>query len=119
MSHAQRALFIIRMGIGTIFLIFGCIKLMGGMQTWTFLGSQMALFGITFAPVFWGFCAMLSELLGGLSLVTGRYMRYVLPFTMCNMVVAIVMLTSQGQAYAQYSYPLSMLAVLIGLFFSE
>jgi putative oxidoreductase len=119
MSHAQRALFIIRMGIGLLYIIFGCTKLIGGMQTWGFLGSQMALFGITFAPAFWGFCAMLSELLGGLSMVMGRYMRYVLPFTMCTMLVALVMHISQGHDFNLYSFPLSMMIILIGLIFSE
>lgn len=46
---------IIRVGIGTMIMLHGFPKLMGGPDTWVFLGGAMENFGITFAPMFWGF----------------------------------------------------------------
>lgn len=116
-SQGNLSLWIIRTGIGILFCIFGIIKLMGGPQTWTFLGSAMSTLGITFMPMAWGLCASLVELLGGLSLVTNRFTKIGAALISCVMIVAFIMLFSQGKDFASYSYPLTMLIIMLGLIF--
>jgi putative oxidoreductase len=50
------ALLILRIGIGTSFvLVYGLGKITGGPGTWANLGQNVALFGVTVWPAFWGF----------------------------------------------------------------
>ncbi len=46
-------LFLLRVGIGLIFIRHGYPKLMGGQEEWLWLGSKMSHLGITAAPVLW------------------------------------------------------------------
>jgi len=104
----------IRVGMGISFMIHGYFKLMGGSTKWLWLGQQMSMFGITFAPVLWGFCAMLSELIGGTCLTIGLGTRIAAFFLSCVMFVALVFHIKQGDPYSQLSFPLSQLIVFIG-----
>lgn len=106
---------IIRIGIGTLFMGHGFLKLQGGMQQWQWLGSQMGNFGIHFAPAFWGFCAMCAELLGGVALTVGFCTRVAAVLICCVMIVAIVYHVSNGDGYTKISFPLSELIIMIGL----
>ena len=54
-------LFVIRTGIGLIFIRHGFPKLLNGVGEWQWLGNQMANLGITFAPVMWGFIASCTK----------------------------------------------------------
>ena len=109
------SLWIIRTGIGILFCIFGTLKLIGGPQTWTFLGSAMETLGITFAPTIWGICASLAELIGGIALVFNRFVKIGAILISCVMIVACIMLINQGKDFAAYSYPITMLIIMLGL----
>ncbi len=108
-------LFILRVGIGLIFMWHGFPKLIGGPEKWLWFGNQMSYFGITFAPVFWGFCAAASEFFGGIALVLGFYTRIAAFFIGCVMFVALVMHVSKGDAFGTFSHPLSLLIVFLSL----
>ena len=56
---------ILRAGIGISIMLHGIPKLTGGVETWTYIGGSMSIFGITFAPAFWGFLAAVAEAIGG------------------------------------------------------
>ncbi len=114
-SANQIALLIIRVGVGLIFVGHGSLKIMGGTQTWLWLGSQMANFGITFWPMAWGLSATASEFLGGLCLTFGFCTRVAAFFMSTVMVVAFRYHMAHGDPYALYSYPATMLTVLIAL----
>ncbi|MDZ4150873.1 DUF5661 family protein [Methylicorpusculum sp.] len=107
-------MFIIRVGVGLIFVGHGFLKIMGGPETWLWLGSQMANFGIAAWPTAWGFAAMASEFLGGICLTLGFATRIAAFFMSTVMIVAFRYHMAHGDAYALYSYPLTMLAVLVG-----
>jgi putative oxidoreductase len=107
----------IRIATGLIFMVHGWGKLTGGIPTWTWLGSQMAHFGITFLPVFWGFLAMLAELGGGLCLALGFCTRIAAAALIFTMLVAISYHLSNGDNFNdRWSHPFTLLLIFIGLF---
>ena len=74
--NAENGHVILRVGLGfTSFFLRGIWQLAGGPERWEELGGAMAHFGITFAPVFWGLMAALTEAVGGLCLLIGLFVR--------------------------------------------
>jgi putative oxidoreductase len=106
---------IIRIGIGILFIGHGFLKLIRGKPEWQWTGEQMANLGITFAPIFWGICAMLSEFVGGICLTLGLATRLATPFMSFVMLVAIVHHIKKGDSYGYISFPLSQMIIFIGL----
>jgi len=109
---------IIRSGIGILFIGHGYSKLIKGVPEWKWAGEQMANIGITFAPILWGICAMISELGGGICLTLGLGTRIAVCFMSFTMCVAIIHHLKKGDSYGYVSFPLSQLIILIGLFFA-
>ena len=114
----QLGLAIIRVGVGILFIGHGSLKIYRGVGELTWTGEQMANLGIRFAPLFWGICAMLSEFLGGISLTLGLATRLTTPFMSFTMLVAIIYHLKKGDPYGYYSFPMSQLAVFVGIFFA-
>ena len=106
-------LLVLRIGIGIIFIFHGLPKLMGGVETWTQLGSTMSVMGITFAPVFWGFMAAATEVGGGLFIIFGLLHRLVALMLIFTMVVALLVHVSAGDPFAVYSNALKALVVFV------
>ncbi|MEM9407677.1 MAG: DoxX family protein, partial [Acidobacteriota bacterium] len=64
-NSTDLALLVLRLGFGvSMFAFHGWGKISGGPELWERLGGVMALFGISFAPVFWGLLAALAESVG-------------------------------------------------------
>ncbi len=106
-------LLVLRVGIGVIFIFHGLPKLMGGVETWTQLGSTMSVMGITFAPAFWGFMAAATEVGGGLFIIFGLLHRLVALMLIFTMVVALLVHVSAGDPFAVYSNALKALVVFV------
>lgn len=88
-SSIDLALLVLRVGIGVSFVfVYGWTKISGGPGTWASLGENMALFGITVWPTFWGFMAALAEFGGGICLMLGLFFRPVLVLMLATMGVA-------------------------------
>lgn len=109
---------ILRIGIGIMFLLHGFPKLMGGIQTWEFLGSQMSAVGINFAPVFWGFMAAISESLGGLLLILGLFTRPAAFLMLFTMLIATLMHLTNGDGLKGASHAIELGIVFISLIIS-
>ncbi|PSQ93378.1 MAG: DoxX family protein, partial [Bacteroidetes bacterium QH_2_63_10] len=78
-SSVDLALLVLRVGIGISFVfVYGWAKISGGPGTWANLGENMALFGVTAWPTFWGFMAAATEFGGGILLMLGLLFRPVL-----------------------------------------
>lgn len=114
-TSQEIGLFIIRVGIGAIFVAHGFPKLTGGMEKWIEIGSAMKSLGITFAPAAWGFAAACSEFFGGIALIIGLYPQIASFFIGCVMAVALTMHIANGDSFMIYSHPLSILIVMVGL----
>lgn len=97
-SSVDLALLVLRVGIGVSFVfVYGWAKITGGMGTWTDLGGNMAMFGITVWPALWGFMAALTEFGGGILLMLGLFFRPVLVFLLLTMTVATASHLAAGE----------------------
>lgn len=108
----------IRIGLGLTFLfIHGGPKLLGGPERWARVGHAMQVFGIDFAPTFWGLIAALSEFVGGLLLMLGLFFPWALiPPTLTLLVAALGYLT--GLIPGSLWYPLEIAVVFVALMFT-
>ena len=106
---------VLRVGIGILFIGHGYPKLIGGASQWLWLGQQMGNLGITFVPLFWGFCAALSECVGGICLTLGLGTRIAASFMAFTMFVAVVHHIAKGDSYGGISFPLSQMIIFIAL----
>jgi len=97
-SSVDLALLVLRIGIGISFVYaYGWAKISGGPTQWVDLGENMALFGITFWPTFWGFMAAATEFVGGMCLMLGLLFRPVLGLLLVVMVVAFSSHVAAGE----------------------
>ncbi|WP_212001130.1 DoxX family protein [Chitinophaga sp. HK235] len=112
-DNKQIAFLVLRIGLGILFVIFGIQKLQGGTATWEFLGGTLKTIGISKWPAFWGLLATLSELLGGIALITGFFIRPAAVALLGTMIVATLFKVASGAPFAEVSYPLAMGIVFI------
>ncbi len=97
-------LLILRIGLGTMFIIHGGTKLLAGPELWEKVGGAMGNFGISFAPTFWGLMAAMSEFGGGVCLVLGFFMRPACAFMAFTMAVALSMHFKNGDSIGTWSH---------------
>ncbi|HBG41668.1 MAG TPA: DoxX family protein [Porphyromonadaceae bacterium] len=108
-------LLVLRIGIGISFFFHGLPKVMGGVEGWTQVGSTMALFGLDFAPAFWGFMAAMAETVGGILFALGFLFRPASLMMAFTMIVALIMHLSNGDAFLQYSHALESLILFAAM----
>ncbi len=103
-KHRDEGLFLLRLGIGVMFICHGYPKLMAGPETWTMLGGALSAMSINFAPALMGFLAAIAEFLGGILLVLGLLTRPACLFLVITMIVAAVMHISRNDSFIVYSH---------------
>ena len=103
-------LLILRVVIGSSFMIHGYPKLEGGESTWVWLGNAA---GLSLFPVFWGLCAALSEFFGGLLIIIGLKARWAGLFNSLTMLGAIVYHFGKNESIL---HPLELFAVSLFIF---
>ncbi len=108
-------LFVLRLGVGGMFLAHGLPKLMGGPAFWEKLGGAMAFFGVTFWPAAWGLMAALAESLGGIALMAGVFVRPFAALMLFVMVVAVRMHVALGQDFNAWSHAAELGIVFLSL----
>lgn len=113
--YRDYGLLVIRVGVGVIFMFHGWPKITGGVEMWERLGGAMSVFGIGFAPVFWGFMAAFSEFFGGLLIALGLFSRPAAFLMFFTMVVASLMHITGGDGFSRFSHPLKLVFVFFGL----
>jgi len=110
-------LLILRVGIGGMFVLHGLPKLLAGPELWQKLGGAVGLYGIHFAPTFWGFMAGLAECGGGVLLMLGLAFRPALLFMLFVMVTAATgHITRDVNSWKDFAYRAGH-AVEMGLLF--
>lgn len=100
----DHGLFVLRLGIGAIFVYFGYGKLLGGPAMWEKIGGALGFIGINFGQQFFGFLAVLSEFGGGLLLILGLMTRVAAIFLFITMCVAANMHFAIGDGF-QKAFP--------------
>ncbi|MCO5143300.1 MAG: DoxX family protein [Oligoflexia bacterium] len=110
-------LFVLRAGIGIMFIIHGSGKMFGGPAEWSKIGQAMGSLGITAMPVFWGFMAAFAEFVGGFMFIIGFLFRPFAAMLTFTMVVATAMHFSKGDSFNAYSHAVELGFVFFGLMF--
>lgn len=116
-SYRNTGLFIIRVGLGIMFVLHGYPKLLGGPDKWAQLGSATKYIGIHFAPTFWGFMSGCTETFGGFLLVLGLAFRPVCILLVINLTVAALMHLDSGGGLEQAAHAIEDAVVFAGLLF--
>ncbi len=111
-------LLVLRVLIGFMFVLHGIPKLMGGSDTWNYVGSSMGFLGIKSGYAFWGFLAAVTEFVGGLLLIIGLFVRPASLFLLLTMIVAAIFHYAQNEGFNGASHALEDAAVFIGLIFT-
>ena len=107
---------LIRIGFGTIILIFGYNKIISGAENLTQLGSAMGLFGITWGYLWWGYAAALTELCGGMAFILGLYTRIASIPLIWLLIVAIRFHLQNNDPFMKWSFAALCLCIAIGYF---
>ena len=111
-------LVILRIGLGIMFVAHGLPKIIGGPEKWAGLGAALKVFGIAFAPAFWGFMASFAEFAGGVCLVLGVFFRPMLVLLIATMIVAASMLLNAGAGFTAASHAITVGIVFISMLFA-
>jgi putative oxidoreductase len=117
MSRRDLGALILRVGIGVMFVFHGAPKLFGGPERWADVGAAMGALGLAFAPAFFGLMAALSELVGGLLLVSGRFVRPACAFMAFTMLVALASHLHDGDPFVAWSHAAEDGIAFVALFF--
>ncbi len=115
-KYRDVGLLILRVGFGLYMLVgHGIGKITAGPERWTELGGTMELFGLGFAPVFWGFMAAFAESVCALLVAAGLFTRVAALLLIGNMTVAASMhiITGNGSPEMAILYGLVWLAFLL------
>jgi len=110
-------LLIIRVGIGISFMVHGSGKMFNP-DRWEKLGGSMALFGITFAPTFWGFMAAFAEFGGGILFLLGFFFRPATALMAFTMLVAMTTHLAKGDGFSGYSHSMELGILFLGMLFA-
>ena len=117
-KYPDFGLLFLRIGFGILFIFHGAPKLFGGPEMWEQVGGAMQNFGITFAPMFFGFMAAFAEFFGGILLIFGLYTLPALVLLIITMLVATFSHILQGDSYGQIAHPLKAAVAFAALLFT-
>lgn len=110
-------LLILRIGIGTMFIVHGAPKLLGGPERWERIGSNMKYLGVEFLPAFWGFMAGFAEAVGGLCLILGIFYIPACILLTITMIVATIRHLAQGDSITGASHAIEAGILFFSLIF--
>ncbi|HEY9886342.1 MAG TPA: DoxX family protein [Vampirovibrionales bacterium] len=116
-NYSNIGLFILRIGIGVMFILHGYPKIMGGPEKWEALGGVMSMIGINYAPTFWGFMAAFAEFAGGILLVLGFLFRPACLLLLGTMAMATTMHVLKGDGFNDFSHALEAGILFFSLIF--
>jgi putative oxidoreductase len=98
-------------------IMHGLPKITGGPAFWEGLGKAVSVFGITFAPVFWGFMSAFAEFFGGIFLILGVFFRTFSFLLLINMTVALGTHFSKGDNFGVWSHAAELGILFLSLLF--
>lgn len=110
-------IFLLRVGMGAMFVYHGTPKLLGGPATWEKLGAAMRHLGIDVVPTFWGLLAAVAEAGGGLCLALGVLFRPSCALMCATMFVAATKHLAEGDGLGKASHAIEAAIVFLALLF--
>lgn len=114
-SFGDLGLLAMRISLGIVFLVHGTPKMMDGPAAWTRLGGAMAMLGVDFMPMFWGFMGAFSEFAGAILMILGYMFRPAMILLSITMFVAMMFHINKGDPFTIYSNAMHMLCVFVPL----
>ena len=99
-----------------MFVSHGLPKLSGGPVLWEQIGHAMDVFGVHFAPTFWGLAAAVSESVGGVCLAFGLLFRPATALLFATMVVASARHLEHGDGFVKASHAIEAAILFAGLY---
>lgn len=115
-NYRDLGIFLLRLGIGAMFIYHGSPKMFGGVELWGKLGTAMSFLGVNFAPVFFGFMSAIIEFSGGILLILGLLTRPASLLLAFNMMVAVALKFGTGAGLGGASQALELGIVFFSLF---
>ena len=108
---------LLRLTLGVIFFGVGAGKVFGwfsgfGLNTTLQFYTKMGI------PVFWSYCSIFAEFIGGFLLFIGLFTRPVAFILMINMIVATILTLPRGFFTGGASYPFSIMMCTVVLLFT-
>jgi putative oxidoreductase len=116
-KYRDFGLFIIRVGLGVMFIYHGLPKLTGGIKSWEQVGSATKYIGIHFWPALWGLLSACAETFGGFLLILGLGFRMICLILLINMIVAVLFNFGIGGNIAKAAPAIEDAIVFAGLIF--
>jgi len=116
-KYRDIGLLILRLGIGGMMIFHGAPKMFGGPERWTGIGNSMALIGIKFLPVLWGFLAAFAEFAGGIFIILGLFFRPMSFMLFFTMFIAALSGLSRGNGLRGAAHAIEMGFVFLSLIF--
>ncbi len=116
-KYKDFGLLFLRIGIGGMFIFHGAPKMFGGPERWERIGASMAIVGIKFVPVFWGFMASFSEFIGGICIVLGLFFRPMCILLTITMTIAASGHLSRGEGLRRAAHAIENGIVFLSLIF--
>lgn len=116
-KYQSLGLLLMRLGLGTAFILYGYPKISGGSEMWKGIGGAMGHLGVTAYPMAWGFAAACAEFGGGILLILGLFFRPATLLLLAVMTVATVHHWAAGDAINVMLHPIELASVFLGLFF--
>lgn len=116
-KYKDFGLLFLRIGIGGMFIFHGAPKMFGGPEGWERIGASMAIVGIKFVPVFWGFMASFSEFIGGICIILGLFFRPVCILLTITMTIAASGHLSRGEGLRRAAHAIENGIVFLSLIF--
>jgi putative oxidoreductase len=113
-------LLMLRVGIGSVMVLHGLPKFLGGAEVLTNVGQAMSVYGLNTMPLLWGSLVASSEVVGGLFILTGFLFRpaaLMIAFTMLTAVILKLPDMPSLSNFKEFAYPLSLFFVFSSLFF--
>ena len=116
-KYKEHGLFILRLGIGLMFMNFGYGMLFGGPTMWEKVGGALGFLGIHFGQQFFGFLAALSEFGGGILLILGLMTRVAAIFMLITMCVAANLHFANGDGFQKAVPAIESAIIFLSLIF--
>jgi putative oxidoreductase len=116
-KYKDFGLLFLRIGIGGMFIFHGAPKMFGGPEGWERIGASMAIVGIKFLPVFWGFMASFSEFIGGICIILGLFFRPACILLTITMTIAASGHLSRGEGLRRAAHAIENGIVFLSLIF--
>ena len=115
--HQNVGLLFLRLGVGSIFIIYGLLNHQIGPDTWPEMGYLLVPYGINISPEICGWTGALLELVGGSLLVLGIFPRLGCFLLLTVSAITLGIHLHNEEAFSLYAGTLQSIVLFVGLMY--